>query len=295
MTIIKSKQMFSTKKRGLGKGLKELGIQELLSDIQPQSDKTHQQQLPIELIHPGKFQPRKDFNPETLQQLADSIRSQGIIQPIIVRTLSANQYEIIAGERRWRAAQIAKLETVPVVIRDVSDDAAIAMALIENIQREDLNVIEEATALLRFIDEFNLTHEQIADLVGKARATVTNLLRLLDLNKDVQKLLAQKKLEMGHARALLTLPNKQQLQIANIVAEKQLSVRETERLVQRSQTSKTSKKPQHQSAEIIRLQRDLSDKLGAAVIIQHQTNGKGKLIIQYNSVDELEGILEKIK
>lgn len=289
--------MLNIKKRGLGKGLGDLGISELLSDLNTtvnnSTDASNLQQLPIEQVRSGKYQPRKKFNTESLQELADSIKSQGVIQPIVVRNISDNEYEIIAGERRWRAAQLAGLAEVPVVIRNVPDEAAIAMALIENIQREDLNVIEEANALQRLIQEFELTHEQVAEIVGKSRTTITNILRLLSLNNEVKNLLINKELEMGHARALLTLSNDRQTEIAKIVTTKKLSVRETETLIQRLQTS-SIKKPKTTDVNISRLEKNLSDKLAAAVVIQHTTKGKGKLIIHYNNLDELDGILKHI-
>jgi ParB family chromosome partitioning protein len=290
-------KMLNIKKRGLGKGLNDLGISELLSDLNTtannSSDTSNLQQLPIEQVRSGKYQPRKKFNTESLQELADSIKSQGVIQPIVVRLIENNDYEIIAGERRWRAAQLAGLHQIPVVIRNVPDEAAIAMALIENIQREDLNVIEEANALQRLTQEFALTHEQVAEIVGKSRATITNILRLLSLNNEVKNLLINKELEMGHARALLSLPIGQQADVAKTVIIKKLSVRDTEKLIQRLQTSSV-KKAKSIDPDIARLEKNLSDKLAAAVTIQHATKGKGKLIIHYNSLDELDGILKHI-
>ena len=248
--------MLNIKKRGLGKGLGDLGISELLSDLNTtvnnSTDASNLQQLPIEQVRSGKYQPRKKFNTESLQELADSIKSQGVIQPIVVRNISDNEYEIIAGERRWRAAQLAGLAEVPVVIRNVPDEAAIAMALIENIQREDLNVIEEANALQRLIQEFELTHEQVAEIVGKSRTTITNILRLLSLNNEVKNLLINKELEMGHARALLTLSNDRQTEIAKIVTTTKLSVHETETWIQRLQKY-AIKIPKTTDEKIVRL------------------------------------------
>jgi len=238
------------------------------------------------------------MNNESLQELANSIRAQGVLQPIVVRRVDGNRYEIIAGERRWRAAQLAELHQVPAVIRDVPDEAAIAMALIENIQREDLNPVEEASALQRLIDEFEMTHQQAAEAVGRSRAAVTNLLRLLSLAADVRKLLENGDLEMGHARAILTLESELQSQVARDIASKGLSVREAEELVRklRSHDGKPSKPAgKRVDPNIQRLQDDLSEKLGAKVLFQHGNGGKGKVILHYNSLDELDGILAHIK
>lgn len=251
--------------------------------------------LPIELLQRGKYQPRRDIQPEALQELADSIRAQGILQPLVVRSVTPGKYEIIAGERRWRAAQLAGLSEVPVIIRDVPDEAAMAMALIENIQRENLNPIEEAIALQRLLEEFQLTHQQIAEAVGKSRTTITNILRLTHLHADVQRMLERGDLEAGHAKVLLALENAAQLQAARTVVAKELSVRETEQLVKRLQNPVTAVAKNEQAADIRNLQQKLSDQLGAAVQIQHGNKGKGKLIIPYNSLDELGGILEHIK
>lgn len=293
------------KKRGLGKGLSELGLSELLSDLNAPPTPVAQaamaaedstlRQMPIDLLQPGKYQPRQDMKSDALHELADSIRSQGIIQPIVVRPIATGQYEIIAGERRWRAAQIAGLHDVPVVVRELSDEATVAVALIENIQREDLNAVEEATALARLIEEFTLTHEEVAKLVGKSRATVSNLLRLLALSEEVKRMLAHGDLEMGHARALLSLNPLQQIQIAQTIIAKNLSVREAEKLVQQTTTPRAPKPTLRKDPDIQRLQTELSDKLAAAVTINHSPKGKGKLIIDYNSVDELQGILEHIR
>lgn len=253
--------------------------------------------LPVEMIQRGKYQPRTDMNQEKLEELASSIRVQGVVQPIVVRRLATpGHYEIIAGERRWRAAQIAGLSEIPAVIRDVPDNAALAMALIENIQRENLNPLEEAIALQRLAEEFDLTHQAVAEAVGRSRAAVSNLLRLLDLNDDVRRLLEHGDLEMGHARALLALNGVAQSDAARRVVAKALSVRETEALVRsllqphRQVATSNSVDP-----DIKRFTQDLSDRLGASVTIQHANNGKGKLVIQYNSLDELEGIVAHIK
>ncbi len=254
--------------------------------------------LPVDVLQPGKYQPRIDMHAESLADLADSIRAQGVVQPIVVRPLpqQKGRYEIIAGERRWRATQLAGLHEIPAVIRDVPDDAAIAMALIENIQREDLNPIEEARALHRLIEEFALTHQEAAEAVGRSRVAVSNLLRLLTLNDDVRKLVEHGDLEMGHARALLALEGEAQSRAAREVVAKGLSVRETEQLVRRLQKGEDAPKPQaKEDPDVARLQQDLSEKLGAKVLFQHGSKGKGKMVIHYNSLDELDGILAHMK
>lgn len=252
--------------------------------------------LPLDLIQRGQYQPRVDMHPDTLEELAESIRAQGVVQPIIVRPVGVDKYEIIAGERRWRAAQIAGLADIPAVIRVVDDRATIAMALIENIQRENLNPIEEAGAMHRLMHEFELTQQETAEAVGRSRSGVANLLRLLDLNDDVKSLLEKGKIEMGHARALLALKGLDQSEVARQVASKNLNVRATEQLVRRLQQPKSPKKAIHKLDPNIRhLQDELSEKLGAGVQIQHSTGGKGRLVIQYNSLDELDGILEHIQ
>jgi len=245
-----------------------------------------------------------DMRPETLQELADSIKAQGVIQPIVVRPVGTpgaagpQRYEIIAGERRWRAAQMAELSEIPAVIRQIPDEAAIAVALIENIQRENLNPLEEARALDRLISEFELTHQEAADAVGRSRASVTNLLRLLELAPEVCERVARREIEMGHARALAALSNsRQQVGVATIVAEKGLSVRETERLVRRFQGGRSAANGQEATRDlnVEQLEQKLADKLGAKVSIQHSPSGKGKLVVAYNSLDELDGILEHIQ
>jgi len=264
--------------------------------------------LPLDLLQRGKYQPRVDMRPESLQELADSIKSQGLVQPILVRPLpqrtpgaggagESPRYEIIAGERRWRAAQMAGLEEIPAVIRDVPDEAAVAMALIENIQREDLNPLEEARALSRLIDEFGLTHQAAAEAVGRSRAAVSNLLRLMELADEVKQLLEQRSIEMGHARALLGLTTRrQQIEVAGLVARKGLSVRDTEALVRRL-LAPAAAAPQDKAVDpdIRRLELELADKLGAKVLFQHTSSGKGKLVVSYNSLDELDGILAHIR
>lgn len=253
--------------------------------------------IPIELIQRGKYQPRTDMHEEALQNLAASIKAQGVMQPIVLRPISDTHYEIIAGERRWRATQIAGLDTIPAIIKPVSDESAIAMALIENIQRENLNPIEEAMALKRLQEEFELTQQEVADAVGRSRASVTNLMRLISLNPDVRLMLEHGDLEMGHARALLSLSELQQSEAAQIVVGKGLSVRQTESL-SRKMLSEVgqSKKPEFVSdPDIRKLEQSLSEKLGANVQIQHGNKGAGKLTLKYNSLDELDGILAHIK
>ena len=253
----------------------------------------------MEFIQRGKYQPRRDMHPEALEELADSIKAQGVMQPIVVRPVSAPgdiKYEIIAGERRWRAAQLAGLEKIPAVIREVPDEAAIAMALIENIQREDLNPIEEAVALKRLQDEFELTHQEVAAAVGKSRTTVTNLLRLISLGDEVKKLLEHGDLEMGHARAMLTLSESDQRDIARQVVSKGLSVRQTEALVRRLQQQQTKAVPAAKvDPDIKKLEDGLADHIGVPVSIQHSSKGKGKLVLKYNTLDELDGILHHLK
>ncbi len=285
--------MMNQKKRGLGRGLSEL-LGEAVGDAPAAEHSFPAHTLPIEFLQRGRFQPRKDLDPDKLRELADSIAAQGIIQPIVARPVGENQYEIVAGERRWRAAQLAGLRDVPVVLRDIDDRAALAVALIENIQREDLNVLEEAEALRRLQDEFSLTHQEIAEAVGKSRAAVTNLLRLLDLAPEVKKLLGKGLLEMGHARALLPLPEPKQCEIAEKAVKQGLSVRVVEQLVKLAQMEKTVAEPKVQDPDTLRLQRELSEKTGAKVEINHQANGKGRLVIFYNNLDELDGIINKI-
>jgi ParB family chromosome partitioning protein len=281
----------SSIKRGLGRGLDAL-----LGDISvAEEKKQHLQSLPIESMQRGKYQPRKDLNPEKLQELADSIKAQGIIQPIVVRKISFEKYEIVAGERRWRASQLAGLTQIPVVIKEIDDRTAMAMALIENIQREDLNPLEEAEALKRLLDEFEMTHQLIAEAIGKSRTTVTNLLRLMDLHPDVKKLLLSNHLEMGHARALLSLEGSKQVSLANKVIKEGLTVRATERLVKESHADPKNQKIKLIDNDTVKLQDELTGKLGAKVTIDHKENGSGKLVITYTSLDELDGIIELLK
>lgn len=261
--------------------------------------------LPVEWLQRGKYQPRREMDQEALSELANSIKAQGVMQPIVVRPTSnaekpSVRYEIIAGERRWRATQLAGLDAIPAVIRDVGDDAAIAMALIENIQRENLNPIEEAVALQRLKDQFELTHQEVADAVGKSRVTVTNLLRLMSLTDEVRRMLERGDLEMGHARALLSLDNNAQHTAAKNVVDKGLSVRQTEALVrnlQQKPADEKNKTPETAAVDpdIRRLQTDLSEKIGVPVQVLHNSKGNGKLVLRYNSLDELDGILAHIR
>ncbi len=292
------------KKRGLGRGLDALLGSSVLSDTAgAKSDQTGSsaglQEVAVDLIDRSPFQPRVDFNEEALQELADSIRAQGVIQPIVVRPKlsSPGRFELIAGERRWRAAQLAGLHQIPTVIREVDDQAAMAMSLIENIQRQQLNPIEEAVALNRLIDEFGLTHEQTATAVGRSRAAVSNMLRLLNLEPGVKAMLEKGEIEMGHARALLGLRGGVQFKAAQDVAHKGRSVRETEKLVKRigSPDAVKASTVKIVDPDTERLEQDLSAKLGAKVQFQSSKGGKGKLVISYNSMDELDGILNHIK
>jgi ParB family transcriptional regulator, chromosome partitioning protein len=252
--------------------------------------------LPLGQLTRGKYQPRREIQPEALEELTDSIRAQGVMQPIVVRPVGEDRYEIIAGERRWRAAQLAELEDIPAVVRDVSDQTALALALIENIQRENLNPVEEAMALKRLLDEFDLTQQQVADAVGKSRAQVANLLRLLALDPEVQTLLERGDLDMGHARALLTLPAAKQRRAAHDVVAKDLTVRQTEALVKQLQQGKPSEKPATKpTADVARLESQLGELLGAPVRIQHGSKGNGRVTIRYGSLDELDGILAHIR
>jgi ParB family transcriptional regulator, chromosome partitioning protein len=298
----------TTKKHGLGRGLEALLGQATarpLPGVPPARDQlTH---VPVDLLQRGKYQPRQDMREESLDELADSIRAQGVVQPIVVRPVGtpgpgeSQRYEIVAGERRWRAAQIAGLADIPAVVRHVDDEAAVAMSLIENIQRENLNPLEEALALSRLITEFELTHQQAAEAVGRSRVAVSNLLRLLDLPQAIRPLIERRELEMGHARALLSLTNPRQLtEVGALVAKKGLSVRETEALVRRILARAAGdgggkSKARSKDPDIRRLENDLADKLGATVELQHGTSGKGKLVISYHSLDELDGILAHIR
>jgi ParB family chromosome partitioning protein len=300
----------SGKKPSLGRGLAELSPLLARRAGMPEAEKAQVlvgdrlSSLPVDLLQRGKYQPRVDMRQESLGELADSIKSRGLVQPILVRPLprpdpnESQRYEIIAGERRWRAAQMAGLSEIPAVIRDVADEDAVAMALIENIQREDLNPLEEARALLRLIEEFGLTHLAAAEAVGRSRAAVSNLLRLMELTDEVKELLESRKIEMGHARALLGLgTRRQQIEVAVLVVKKSLSVRDTESLVRRIMNphAAAAGNPPPVDPDIQRLETEIADKLGAKVAFQHAASGKGKLIVSYNSVDELEGILAHIR
>lgn len=283
----------ASKKRGLGRGLDAL-----LADVHQQDTNLDDslQHFSLDKLQPGKYQPRVDMSEESLEELADSIRAQGLVQPIVVREIDAGQYEIVAGERRWRASKLAGISTVPVLVRNVSDRNAIAMALIENIQRENLNPMEEANALFRLKEEFEMTHQQVAESVGKSRATVTNLLRLRNLNEDVKRMLENGDLEMGHARALLSLEGEPQSQAANQVVEKGLSVRETEQLIRKLSRPEpeTPPTPISHSEEVQQLERLLSEKLGDSFNLKHGAKGRGKLVISYTSVKDLKQILKRI-
>jgi len=288
-----------SKKRGLGRGLDALlgvGHPERQGADAPAGSVAA---LPVDLIQRGRFQPRRDFNADSLRELADSIRAQGVVQPVVVRPLGEGRYELIAGERRWRAAQMAELHEIPAVVRDVPDQAAMAMGLIENIQRDDLNPLEEAGALQRLLGEFGLTHQEIAQAVGKSRATVSNLLRLLELNDDVKAALEARQLEMGHARALLGLRGAPQSEAARTVVHRGLSVRETEALVRRlleqAEQPEATRREKRLDPDIRRLQDNLCERLGARVEIRHAKTGKGQLVIRYGSLDELDGILDRIQ
>ncbi|MBP7370892.1 MAG: ParB/RepB/Spo0J family partition protein [Arenimonas sp.] len=289
----------AAKKTGLGRGLNALLGDSMVAASAPADlNKEGLVQLAITKLQPGKYQPRRDMKHDTLSELANSIRAQGIIQPIVVRPLSSGQFEIIAGERRWRAAQIAELRDVPVVVREVDDRAVIAMALIENIQREDLNPLEEASSLHRLIDEFDLTHQEAAEAVGRSRAAVSNLLRLLELPEAIRKLVENSQLEMGHARALLTLPANLSIPLAQTAAAEQLSVREVERRAQQAGKNKPAAKaaaPVRSNADIDTLEREIGEHLGAKVQVNHGKKGSGKLVIHYHGLDTLDGILEKLR
>jgi len=290
----------AAKKRGLGRGLDAL----LGMDSGPTAEPAEGElrNIAVGQIQPGRYQPRTGMDPERLDELAASIKAQGLIQPIVVRAIGGGRYEIIAGERRWRAAQLAELAEVPAVVRVVDDHATLAMALIENIQREDLNPLEEASALKRLIDEFRITHQQAAEAVGRSRAAVSNLLRLLELPPEIKQLLEQRRLEMGHARALLTLPAAQALELARESADAGWSVRELEEKARAAHEAAPGKRPAPRNGRepaadpnVAQLEQQLGEKLGARVHIQPGRGGRGKLVIEYFSLDELDGILERIR
>ncbi len=287
------------KKPGLGRGLDALlsAAGTSVSSAAPvnASEQNALRQVPVEQIRRGEFQPRQNISQQGLEELANSIRAQGLVQPVVLRPVDGG-YELIAGERRWRASQLAGLHEIPAVIKDVPDQAAAAMALIENIQREDLSPLEESQAIKRLIEEFGLTHQQAAESVGRSRTAVTNLLRLLELEKETQTLLADKALEMGHARALLGLEGEAQTAAARYIATKGLSVRETEKYIKQLKGTKIAKKQStNRSPDIVSLEHELADQLGAPVSVQYNNRGKGQLIIRYNSLDELDGVLEHIR
>ena len=279
--------------KGLGRGLDALlgGDEPAAATVRPDQ----QAEIGIDLLQPGKYQPRTHMDEASLKELADSIRAQGVIQPILVRTVAGGRYEIIAGERRWRAARIAGLEAVPVLVRNVTDNAALAMALIENIQREDLNPLEQANGIQRLITEFSITHDKAAEMVGRSRSAVTNLLRLLGLAAPVRDLVQQGKLDMGHARALLALSGLQQIEAARMIAARGLSVRETEQLVGRLIKGAAGKKTRRVTdRDVLRLQEDLAQKLGTKVVIKHGNKGRGALVIDYTNLAQLDAIIARL-
>ena len=291
------------KKRGLGKGLDALlSTSTAARQKQVMSDQRTEQamaptnqgelrKLPLEWLQSGKYQPRKDMSQDALEDLANSIRAQGVIQPIVVRSIGENRFEIIAGERRWRASQLARLEVVPCIVKDVPDEAAVAIALIENIQREDLNAIEEAVALQRLLTEFELTHQQVAEAVGKSRTTVTNLLRLNQLNEDVKRFVEHGDLDMGHARALLALSGSAQSELAKLVAQKGLTVRDTEKLVQKALEPAKTKVEPVRDPQFGYLERQISEKIGNQVQLQPGKKDSGKLVISYDNLADLDRVL----
>ncbi len=295
------------KKRGLGRGLDVLLNKTKLPNIETTNDAAKEskenvlgaiKELPIEFLVPGIYQPRKVFDAEALETLAASIKSQGIIQPLVVREVTRDgqkKFEILAGERRWRASQIAELEKVPVIMQELTDQEALAVALIENIQREDLSPIEEAEAIARFISEFELTHQEVGELIGRSRSAVSNVVRLLDLAPKVQEWLLAKQLDMGHARAILSLKHPEQIKMAEMIIEKGLTVREVERLMKENAQPNEKIAPVKKDPDVAKLENDLSQLFGAKVGFQSDKKGKGKMTIHYDSLDQLDGILQKIK
>ncbi len=282
--------MATRKKRGLGRGLNAL-----LGDAVLTQEDGANQTLPIDQIQAGSYQPRRDIDPERLGELAESIRRHGVVQPVVVRPREAGGYELVAGERRWRAARLAGLTEIPAVVRRIDDRTALAVALIENIQREDLNPLEQAEALCRLLEEFDLTHQQLAETLGKSRATISNLLRLLDLQPQVKQLLAEGRIEMGHARALLGLTGERQLEVARKVADGKMTVRATEALVKRLQQPGAPSGPSDTDPDIRRLQEELSGLLGTRVTIRHGRTGRGRLVIAYDDLEQLEGLLTRFR
>ena len=283
--------MNKSRLKGLGRGLDAL----LAANQDDEGDKGELQTLPTRALQPGKYQPRTRMDPGSLEELAASIKAQGIMQPIMVRPVGADTYEIIAGERRWRASQIAGLVQVPCLVREIADEAALAMSLIENIQREDLNPLEEAGGIQRLIDEFDMTHQQAADAVGRSRPAASNLLRLLNLAKPVQELLMAGDIDMGHARALLPLDGASQVQLANQVAARQLSVRDTERLVQQVLNPRLKKTPPQPDRDLLRLEEEIADVIGASVKIKANKKGAGEVSIRFGSLDQLDGLLGRLR
>lgn len=289
--------MKMVRKPGLGNGLDILlSATNIAKNGQADKDSILRK-LPVEKIQKGKYQPRLNIDPKALQDLSSSIKAQGVVQPVVVRRVEGGMFELIAGERRWRASQMAGLHEIPAIVREIPDQAAAAMSLIENIQREDLKPLEEALAMERLIHEFGLTHQQTAESVGRSRSAVTNLLRLIDLEDETKELLEKGGLDMGHARALLGLQGEKQVVTAHKVAKRELNVRETERLVKRllNDAGLPPKLKPQKAPEVVKLEQSLSEKLGAKVIIEYNTKGKGKLIVDYNNLDELDGILEHIQ
>jgi ParB family chromosome partitioning protein len=276
------------KQKGLGRGLDAL----LSGSADVTVVEESLQSIETSQLQPGKYQPRTNMDQVALAELAESIKAQGIMQPILVRPIDGGRYEIIAGERRWRAAQLAGLNEVPALIRKVADESALAMSLIENIQRENLNPLEEAMGIQRLINEFGMTHQTAGEALGNSRSTISNLLRLLNLSAPVQELMMQGKIDMGHGRALLPLVPTQQIKLAHIIAQKQLSVRETEKLVNQIENP-TPKKVKKPDRDLLRLQEDVSERLGAQVAIKPQKNGRGNIVIHYTSLDQLDDILSK--
>ena len=290
------------KRESLGKGLDALISDLVIGDafdegslVETKASKHFIKELPVEFLERGEYQPRRNFDPVTLTELSDSIASQGVMQPVIVREIASNRYEIIAGERRWRAAHQAGLKNIPAIVRQIDDQSAVAMTLIENIQREDLNAIEESRALIRLQNDFNLTQQQIAKNVGKSRSAITNLMRLAKLEKSVQELVERGNLELGHAKCLLSVEGSLQIEAAQVVVRDGLSVRKTEMLIKRLKKKEQGIKSEvPRSADILSLETKLSDQLGASVKIKHLRSGGGSLVVKYNDIDELEGILRHI-
>ncbi|MBS0544539.1 MAG: ParB/RepB/Spo0J family partition protein [Proteobacteria bacterium] len=283
--------MNKPKLKGLGRGLDAL----LAANHDDEAEKSALQTLATAALQPGKYQPRTRMDPGSLEELAASIKAQGVMQPILVRPVDEDRYEIIAGERRWRAAQIAGLDDVPCLVREIPDEAALAMSLIENIQREDLNPLEEASGIQRLIDEFAMTHQQAADAVGRSRPAASNLLRLLNLARPVQELLMAGDIDMGHARALLPLDGANQIQLANLVAARQLSVRDTERLVQQVLNPRQKKAAVAPDRDLVRLEEEIADAIGATVKIKANKKGAGEVTIRFGSLDQLDGLLGRLR